>query len=124
MIKDNVNNVSLGREYLNSKERQEELGILEKLRQKQLRGEILSKEDQLLQKTVTERKVEPKYLFNANFLHVMKVDEFKSLQNTAIKTKNTYLTEVWVKEIESIIKLNLNNTGKGWFNLEESDKES
>jgi len=31
---------------------------------------------------------------------------------------------VWVKDIETTIRKNLHNTGKGWFNLEESDKES
>jgi len=52
------------------------------------------------------------------------LDEFRQTQNTNISSIKTFVQDQLEGEVKSIIERNLENVGKGWFNLNETNKES
>lgn len=52
------------------------------------------------------------------------MDEFRQTQNTNISSIKTFVQDQLEGEVKNIIERNLEHVGKGWFNLNESNKES
>lgn len=56
---------------------------------------------------------------------VMRIEEFKQNQSAAIQTmKFNTGKEGWVGKLEKIIKASFKDVGKGWFNINENQKET
>ena len=50
------------------------------------------------------------------------MDEFKTIQESAISQTVNYLKTTFIQELITIIKNNFENIGKGWFNMKETNK--
>ena len=62
-------------------------------------------------------------IFQVNITKTMKVDEFEQAQMQSITIAKTFLRDSWLPTIKNIIKTGLKDTGKGWFNMQESNME-
>jgi dynein heavy chain, axonemal len=54
----------------------------------------------------------------------MLLDEFRALQESTISQLMSFVKNVFLPGMISIIKTNLSEVGKGWFNLQETNRES
>jgi dynein heavy chain len=51
-----------------------------------------------------------------------RLDEFKTIQESAISQTVSYLKNTWVKNLIDIIKKKFSDIGKGWFNMKETNR--
>jgi dynein heavy chain len=68
-----------------------------------------------------------KDIYNPNITKTMRIDEFKQIQASSISQTSYYLRETWINKVKEIIKNNFqetSTTGKSWFNLNETSKET
>ncbi len=63
-------------------------------------------------------------VFNVDTSKVFRVDEFKQLQESHISQTASKLKEAWVNNLRDIIKKYFGGVGKGWFNIQETSKET
>lgn len=63
-------------------------------------------------------------LFNTNLESTYRIDEFKQFQSSAKSHMKHVLNANWSANIENLIKKNFSNIGIGWFNMEQTNKES
>ncbi len=57
-------------------------------------------------------------------LKTMRLEDFKQIQSGSISQRAYYLKETWVNRLKEIIKSYFSGVGKGWFNLNETSKET
>lgn len=64
-------------------------------------------------------------IFNSTLARTMRVDEFKTQQQSSISQLKFATRESgWVANLEKIIKTSFNDVGKGWFYIFEKSKET
>jgi dynein heavy chain len=54
----------------------------------------------------------------------MRLEEFRQIQGSMISQTQFYLTHTWTNNIQNIIEKSFSNVGKGWFNMNETSKET
>ena len=52
-----------------------------------------------------------------------RLEEFEHMHNTSINAFANSLRDNWVSAIKNHVRVCLKDMGKGWFNLNESDRE-
>ena len=71
-------------------------------------------------------KVRTKEIFCTKFDKIMRIEEFKQIEESSISQCSYYMKETWVNRIKDIILKNFQTVGKGWFsiNVKEESKET
>ena len=62
-------------------------------------------------------------LFNTHFTKSLRLDEFEQQQSSSIAQLHHFLKETWSHSLKSAVKTSLKDVGKGWFNLQEKNRE-
>eukprot|EP01135_Chromosphaera_perkinsii_P003004 Nk52_evm26s232 gene=Nk52_evmTU26s232 len=68
-------------------------------------------------------KVIDSSLFNVNITKSVRLDEYEQMQTQTYVQTHTFLREHWVASMKNLIKNSLKDVGKGWFNMNEKNKE-
>lgn len=63
-----------------------------------------------------------KDIFQLHLKESVRIEEFKTIQESQISQFISYLKTVWVTNMISLIKEQFNQIGKGWFNIQETNK--
>jgi len=71
-----------------------------------------------------EYVINNKPLYKLDFDKVWKIDEFRVIQHNHIANIKKYLSVTWGRNIENIIREQIVSIGKGWFNMNETIKET
>jgi len=69
------------------------------------------------------RQVSEHHLLRSNLVKSSRLEEFESLQQSAMSQTTHFLKDTWSAAIKASIKQTLKEVGKGWFNLEEKSRE-
>jgi len=64
------------------------------------------------------------HVFTLEQNRVYRVDEFKQVQDSHISQIASTLKETWVNKLKDTIKKYFGGVGKGWFNIQETSKET
>ena len=62
-------------------------------------------------------------LLNTTVSKSVRLEEFEGLQNSAMVQINHYLKDAWVANLKTAVQSSLSHVGKGWYNLEETNRE-
>ena len=62
-------------------------------------------------------------LFNTQITKSVRIEEFEQLQNSAMGQTLHTLSDSWITALKNCIKNSLKDVGKGWFNLNERNRE-
>jgi len=62
-------------------------------------------------------------MFNVSINKSLRLEEYDSMQQTAINVLTAFLKEKWTAAAIKCIKSSMGGTGKGWFNLREKNRE-
>lgn len=62
-------------------------------------------------------------IFNTTISKGVRLEEFEQLQNSNMVQLNSFLKDKWSTALKKCIKDSLGGVGKGWFNLEEKNRE-
>ncbi|TMS18883.1 Dynein heavy chain 1, axonemal [Larimichthys crocea] len=65
-------------------------------------------------------KITTMSLFKITSIKPMPLQEFRVLQSEIHKKVQLFLSETWIEKLTEIIRSNLENIGKGWFNINET----
>ena len=72
--------------------------------------------------------IKDKEIFETVFVksnkQLMRIEEFKQRQDSAISQCATYMKETWVNKIKDVIFACFGEVGKGWFNIKEKSKDT
>jgi dynein heavy chain len=63
-------------------------------------------------------------IFNTTVNKTMRLEEFRQIQGSMISQTQFYLKNTWTNNIQIIIEKSFSNVGKGWFNMNETSKET
>ena len=69
-------------------------------------------------------EIKPCNIFLDDIKKVFRVDEFKQLEDSKVSSEAAKLSETWVNKLKDIIKKYFGGVGKGWFNIQETSKET
>ncbi|CAG9466771.1 unnamed protein product [Pedinophyceae sp. YPF-701] len=73
---------------------------------------------------VENAKVLKQCLFTTHATKGYRADEFQQLQGQTAESMSSYLRDTWCTSIKNIVKSSFRDVGKGWFNLEETNRET
>ncbi|KAM3174254.1 hypothetical protein ACTXT7_010920 [Hymenolepis weldensis] len=62
-----------------------------------------------------------KYLLNFPVTKAVRIEEFEQIQLQTFQQSSSYLKTTWIENLSRQIRLNLRESGKGWFNIYETD---
>jgi len=68
--------------------------------------------------------IDSQNIYAASITKSLRLDDFKQVFLSIISSTYHYLSITWSNDIQTIIETEFNNIGKGWFNMNETSKET
>uniref|UniRef100_A0A0G4F0A6 Dynein heavy chain 1, axonemal n=1 Tax=Chromera velia CCMP2878 TaxID=1169474 RepID=A0A0G4F0A6_9ALVE len=63
-------------------------------------------------------------IYATDFQKPLRLDEYRQIEKTAISQAQYALKDTWSQQVQRLIVRHFENVGRGWFNMQETNKET